>query len=353
MEEQYDPVDVMDALHGVAGWRYAYDPAITDLAELKRWQGKARGALSRCLKSDLLRAVPLQPQLERTWQREGYLQQRFVLQTSAGTQMPVYLMTPDDLAEGERRPVVIALNGHGLGAKLICGLTSAGKPRGALPARAMDAYQKDFAVELVKRGFVVAVPELIGFGDRRHVGDLRKKRPWSCDRVAPYAQMLGTSLLGIRVHEVMRMTDWLQESVVPADVGRLGVMGISGGGMLSLFFSALERRVQASVVSGYLCPWRSSILGLYHCSCNFAPEVYRLMDAPDVAALVAPRPLLVEAATEDELFPHAAVKRAVSHARRAWRAAGVPRAFQTDYFEGKHEISGSKAYTFLSASLRA
>jgi hypothetical protein len=61
--------------------------------------------------------------------------------------------------------------------------------------------------------------------------------------------------------------------------------------------------------------------------------------------------VLVEAGTHDEIFPLPGVKEAVRQAGRAWEVLGAPGALQTDYFEGRHRISGAKAYDFLTGQL--
>ena len=67
----------------------------------------------------------------------------------------------------------------------------------------------------------------------------------------------------------------------------------------------------------------------------------------DLAALLAPRPVLIEAADHDPIFPLPAVKKAVARLRAEYRVFGAADHVQTDYFEGRHQISGRRAYDFL------
>jgi fermentation-respiration switch protein FrsA (DUF1100 family) len=72
----------------------------------------------------------------------------------------------------------------------------------------------------------------------------------------------------------------------------------------------------------------------------------------DLAGLIAPRPMLVEAGTRDPIFPLPAVKRGLAAARKVFAACGAPAdAVQADIFEGRHAISGRVAYDFLAARL--
>ncbi len=70
----------------------------------------------------------------------------------------------------------------------------------------------------------------------------------------------------------------------------------------------------------------------------------------DLAGLIAPRPLLVESGSYDLIFPRKAVEQSVARATAIYQVFGEP-ALETDYFEGRHQISGRKAYEFLKERL--
>jgi hypothetical protein len=59
----------------------------------------------------------------------------------------------------------------------------------------------------------------------------------------------------------------------------------------------------------------------------------------------------VEAGTRDPIFPIEAVRRGVERARSVYRAFGTEGRVETDYFEGRHQISGRRAYDFLWENL--
>lgn len=317
--------------------------------EARAWQKRARTALASCLGFiDTRKTAPRPRQVGRDVDRGGYVRRKLVIRTSAASEMPLYLLLPNNLRRGERRPCVLALHGHGYGAKDVVGLWEDGAER-----LAPDGYHRDFAVQLAQQGFVVAAPEISCFGERR-MGDENAFRAsglsGSCHNAATYAMMLGKSVAGLRVMEGMRLVDYLR-SLEIVNPGRIGVMGISGGGMHAFLSAAMDPRIRAAVVSGYFCDWRHSILSVFHCTCNFVPGLLKLGELSDLAALLAPRPLLVEHGTRDEIFPIEHVKRTVKRARRAWDAFGVNADFKTDYFEGRHRINGPAAYAFLARHL--
>ncbi|HUV89695.1 MAG TPA: acetylxylan esterase, partial [Anaerolineae bacterium] len=84
-----------------------------------------------------------------------------------------------------------------------------------------------------------------------------------------------------------------------------------------------------------------------HCTCNFVPGLGQFGEMYDLVGLLAPRPMLVEAATYDVIFPLAAVKKSVERAREVYDVFGARDQVETDIFEGRHEISGRRAYDFL------
>src|SRR5690606_1498519 len=115
----------------------------------------------------------------------------------------------------------------------------------------------------------------------------------TCRHNAFYAQMLGKTLLGMRVWDAMRAIDVLQ-SLPGVAADRIGCIGISGGGTTTLFTSALDTRVKAAVIASYLNTFRESILAVRHCECNYVPGILRYAEMPDIACAIAPRALFVE-----------------------------------------------------------
>jgi dienelactone hydrolase len=312
------------------------------------WQRKVSRELSEAIGLQRAPKVPMSPrQIERV-DCGDYVREKIVLRTARHVTMPVYLLLP----KSGRRPLatVIALHGHGYGVKDVVGLWEDGSER-----REPDGYHKDFAVALCRAGFAVAAPEIACFGERQtdfgHLDQtLGQPVPYTCTHTAMLAFHEGASVVGMRVRDGRRLIDYL-ETRSDVDTRRLGAMGISGGGMHTFFLACVDRRIRACVVSGYFCEFRQSIFAMHHCACNFVPGLSRFGEIHDLAGLVAPRPMLVEAGHRDPLFPIAAVKKTVAKARRVYRAFGAEERLATDYFHGRHQISGRKAYAWLTSVL--
>lgn len=148
---------------------------------------------------------------------------------------------------------------------------------------------------------------------------------------------------------MMRVLDYIATRD-DADSSRIGMMGISGGGTTTLFTSALDDRVRVVVVSGYLNTFKDSILSVDHCKDNYIPGILKFGEMYDIAALIAPRPLLVEGGTKD---PIEATKYAYEQVRRAYALLGAEERLEADFFEGRHEIGGWKCYDFIASWLRS
>ena len=288
--------------------------------------------------------APLEPQVLEVVDKGDYTREKLLLRTSAYTVMPVYILKPK--SQAAPLPVVLALHGHGYGVKDIVGLWEDGTERNT-----PDGYHKDFAVELCRKGFLVAAPEISCFGERQtdfsHLNKLiGQGEPTTCHHTAALAFHLGGSVVGLRVRDGIRLVDYL-ETRPDADTARLGAMGISGGGMHTFFSTCLDPRIRACVVRGYFSPYRNSIFGMHHCTCNYVPGLHSFGEIYDLAGLIAPRPMLIEAGTRDPIFPIEAVKEAVARTQEVYSVFGAKDQLETDYFEGRHRINGERAYNFL------
>ena len=326
--------------------RYAFNAKT--LLEAQKWQAETRQALAQTIGLPAPDNSSLNPQLIESVDKGNYIREKVVIQTGTHTLMPVYLLLPK---EGKHPlPIILAFHGHGYGVKDIVGLWEDGEERDT-----PDGYHKDFGVELCRAGFAVAAPEIAGFGERQTDfsylnAAIDQPVPTTCTHTAMLAFHLGSSVVGMRVHDGLRLVDYL-ETRPELDTKRLGAMGISGGGMHTFFSTCLDERIRACVVSGYYSTFRDSILAMSHCACNFVPGLAQFGEMYDLVGLIAPRPMLVEAGNYDNIFPQKAVKSSVSRANAVYAVFGDRLEVETDYFEGRHQISGRKAYPFLKAAL--
>jgi len=325
---------------------YRFDA--TEIAAAESWQISTRAALVDTLGFQGLPAGPKEAETIEVVDKGDYIREKILLRTSLTSLMPVYLLLPKE--EERPLPLVVAFHGHGYGVKDIVGLWEDGGERNT-----PDGYHKDFGVALCRRGFAVAAPEISCFGERQSDYSYLDTAtgqgvPDTCTHTAMLAFHLGGSAVGLRVYDGKRLIDYL-ETRADVDAHRLGAMGISGGGMHTFFSTCVDERIKACVISGYYSTFRDSILAMHHCACNFVPGLHQFGEMYDLVGLIAPRPILIEAGTRDPIFPLDAVKRSVARAREVYRVFGAEAAIETDYFEGRHQISGIRAYDFLMENL--
>lgn len=272
-----------------------------------------------------------------------YTLQKYSFELCENLKTAVYLLTPKKIKTSV--PAVVALCGHGYGVRQILGISKSGNKK---HVRYLDNYQKNFAVELAKRGCVVAAPELFGFGEARLKKDLIK--PFyisSCDELSHHLLPYGLTTASIRVMQAVACGKILLNKKF-VDPERLGVMGISGGGLTALYASVIDESFKKTVISGYVNTFESSILSMWHCPDNYIPNILTVGEIYDFAASLAPRKLLIESGTKDKLFPIEASKKAHAKIRNVYSLIGASDKLQIDVFDGKHSISGRKSFDFLA-----
>lgn len=284
--------------------------------------------------------------LERIDKGDHYLE-RVIYTTAINLQVAAFVLIPKRLTG--RAPTVLAWHGHGYGSREIVGL----QPDGTTD-NAAHGIQQHFALKLVQRGMIVVAPEIIGFGDRRLSADKEKdpKKNSSCFSLASRLLLYGKTLAGLRIYEAIRSLDYLltREDVDPE---RIGCMGFSGGGLIASLASALDERIQATVICAFTSTFRGSLLAMNHCIDNYMPSILPYADLPELIGLIAPRALFVESGIEDPLFPVASVQEAVIKLKEIYHAEGTGGKIEVDLFPGKHEVSGRKSYDWLARQLKA
>ncbi|WP_342565229.1 alpha/beta hydrolase family protein [Paenibacillus sp. FSL R7-0345] len=310
------------------------------------WRSGLAAAFTEKLGGFPERHAELEPVLLERVACSGYVRERIEITTYKGLRMPLYLLIPEQ-ASASPAPAVIAVHGHGYGSREITGLHPDGSERQSDPG-----LHKDFAVSLVKEGFVVAAPEVLGFGDRRLAEDRASGEPGknSCFRLSSALLMAGQTMAGYRIYETMRVVDYLQTRN-EVHSGKTGIMGISGGGLVAGFTAALDERIACAVVSGYANTFAASILSRNHCLDNYIPGILLEAEMPDLLGLIAPRGLFLESGAADPLFGPEGARQALARLQEIYRAAGHAGQVGADFFPGGHEIHGGLAFAWLRGQL--
>ncbi|MFM7749741.1 MAG: alpha/beta hydrolase family protein, partial [Opitutaceae bacterium] len=279
---------------------------------------------------------PPHPRSRLLVEKPGWTAHEVVLDVAPDVFAWGYLLQPADLRPGERRPVVVAQHGlEGVPAELIDEDPS---------TRAFSTY-KAFAVRLVERGFIVFAPHNPYRGpDFRQLQ--RKAHP------------LGLSLFSFITAQHERILDWLG-GLPHVDRDRIGFYGLSYGGSTAMRVPAILTRYAAVVCSGNFNEWvwklsTTSWSGSYTFTREYEMPEFDLagtFNHAEMAALIAPRPFMVERGHADGVGIDEWVAFEYAKVRRLYDRLGIPERTQLEYFNGPHTIHGVETYAFLHRHL--
>jgi dienelactone hydrolase len=347
MAWEFDPMPFVNARYDEMPMLLRF--AATNLKEAKKWQRKLRQTLTKLLGGFPKERCPLEPKVleikELTTRTDDdrlipYRRETITFQSRHGLTVFGYFLKP--ISDNEKIPVVICLPGHGRGVDDIVGINEDGSLR-----ERWEGYQRDFALQCVANGFAALAIEQLGFGHRREENARRQGAGVSsCQPLAGSALLLGETMVAWRVWDVMRAIDYLQTRT-DVDSKRIAVMGISGGGTTSLFSAALDSRIKVAVISGYFNTFKASIFSMSHCIDNYIPGILKYAEMPDIAGLIAPRPVHIESGTKDPIFPVEATKEAFERLKAVYEVFGAADRISLHIFEGEHEFNGKEAFPFL------
>jgi dienelactone hydrolase len=136
------------------------------------------------------------------------------------------------------------------------------------------------------------------------------------------------------------------------DPERLGVGGLSFGGTMTTYLAALEPRLKVACISGYVSTVKGDAITMRgkgnFCGSQYMPGLLTIGDIPDVAGLIAPKPLCVEMGEQDQCFVIEDAKAAFAHVERIYAAAGASDRLIADVFPGGHEWSGRKSFAWFA-----
>jgi dienelactone hydrolase len=337
----FDPVAFTMKQYASAPLRLTF--RAQDRPQAEAWQKALREKLTELL-GGFPEKCPLQPQTLEVREFPGYRREKFVFQSRPGVSVLGYLLTP-----ASAKPpyaTVVCVPGHGRGVDDTVGIDDKGQPR-----TDKSGYQHDFPIQVTEHGMAAVAIEPMAFGCRRDPITIKKGLGSSaCQPVAGSALLLGQTMIGWRIHEVMRAIDWI-ETREDLDAKRVGCMGISGGGTCTTFGAALEPRIRAAMISGYLNTFRDCIMSLSHCIDNYVPGILNWAEMYDVAGLIAPRPLFVESGERDNIFPIAASRASFERVKKVYGVFGAAALTEQETFDDIHSFWGKRGLPFLARHL--
>ncbi len=266
---------------------------------------------------------------------DGYLELR-VCYGGIEEEVPALVLVPDGAGPF---PAVLAHHQHNsewhLGKSEIAGL--AGEPLQA------------FGPALARAGLVVLAPDAVGFEDRRYTGtgiDEREDDWLQYFNEMAYrlvsGQLLASTVLG---DAACGLSALLADERV--DGSKLGAVGHSHGGYVTIMLAALDERVRFACASGSACSYKRRMLDRSGIEFSQAiPGILKLADVDGLLGLIAPRPLLLLSASEDRYSADA--PELVQAAIGAWEARGARENLEHVRYKGGHALTPERTEKIVS-----
>ena len=200
--------------------------------------------------------APCEPVFEITAEDElhGCRHIHFTLQTEQGYFTHCDLLLPKE--QKGKLPLCATLQGHSKGAHI-----SLGTPKYPGDEELISSGDRDFCVRAVAEGFAALAIEQRGFGQCG--GTVHGP---ACERPAMTALLLGRTLIGERVWDVMRVLDAIETHFADLITMQGSVlMGNSGGGTSSYYAACMDERIKVSMPSSSFCSVTDAWGGIRHC----------------------------------------------------------------------------------------
>jgi cephalosporin-C deacetylase-like acetyl esterase len=282
----------------------------------QRWRGELADMLGL---SPMPERTPLNPVKTGEVKGDGFIVEKLHFQSQPGLYVTANFYRPAEPKE-PKLPTIL----------YVCGHANVNAPDGT--SLGNKAGYEHHGVWYARRGFGCLMIDTVQLGEIRgeHHGTYSKGRWWWMSR--------GYTPAGIEAWNGIRALDYL-ETRPDVDMQRIGINGRSGGGAYSWWVGALDDRVKVAVPTAGITTLRNHVVdGCVegHCDCMFMVNTQR-WDYDKVAALMAPRPLLIANTDKDTIFPLNGVVSIYTSVRKIYKALGAEGKIGIHIAEGPHK----------------
>ena len=290
---------------------------LVDIADWEGYKVQARIELAEMLGiPPAPGSTPLNATVTSTVEHEEFTVKNLHFQSLPGLYVTANLYIPKNL--DQKLPAIIYVCGH------------ATVKKDGYNYGAKVNYQHHPAW-FARNGYVCLILDTVQLGEIEgiHHGLHRYERWWWQSR--------GYTPAGVEAWNGIRAIDYLQ-SLPEVDPDRIGITGRSGGGITSWWVAALDERIRVAVpVAGITDLQDHVVNGCIedHCDCMFMQNTYQ-WDFAKLAALVAPRPLLISNTDRDIMFPVEGVFRVYQQVRQVYEHLGAGDQLALNITAGPH-----------------
>lgn len=250
-----------------------------------------------------------------------------------------YLLVPKHMTPAERRPVVVCQHG------------AAGYPAHVVSREGQPGYSKTWlglGAELADRGFIVLAPNNPNAVSGEAFLALQRK-----------ANPLGKSIFSLITANHQRLLEWLQSQSF-VDAKRIAFYGLSYGGKTAVRVPALLPEYCLSICSGDWNDYVPKMMSVrrdkntFMFTASHETIEFNLANTfsyAEMAALIAPRPFMVENGYLDLVMPVEWASAEYAKLKKAYFYLGIPDRIEMEYFDGPHRIDGVATVKFLHRHL--
>ncbi|MDB5348865.1 MAG: Acetyl xylan esterase [Planctomycetota bacterium] len=257
--------------------------------------------------------TPLNPKVFGKVDRNGYTIEKVTLETLPGMYLAGNLYRP--VGNCRRIPAILCPHGH----------WEDGRVNPEVQAR---------CIRWAKLGAVVFLYDMVGYNDSKPFG-----HEFLNDRLDAW----GLSLFTLQTWNSLRSVDWIA-TLPDVDPARIGCTGESGGGTQTFVLTALDPRI---AVSAPVVMVSERFQG--GCLCENASGMRHGTDNVEIAALMAPRPMMIVGATGD--WSSNTLTKVHPAIRDIYELVGAPDQLEAALFNFPHnynQTSRNAVYAFMS-----
>ncbi|MHC4595042.1 MAG: alpha/beta hydrolase [Planctomycetota bacterium] len=263
--------------------------------------------------------TPLRPRITGRIDRDIYTVEKVLFESRPNFLVSANLYLPKNYPHP--RPAILNVIGH--------------SPDG----KAAEIVQRR-SIAQARKGFVALTIDAIGQGERqiRDYAGYRSPPGNAHQIIGTQAFLAGTHVFNFMVWDAIRAVDYLI-SRPEVDPARIGCTGCSGGGMMTTYVLAFEPRIAVAVPVCNPNTWSHRVhanLGTDHEQVFFGCFAAGIDPRGDPLFAHVPKPLLVNASTDDNLNPPSGVWDLSTWLYKAYAAHGLPQKFQTTMVKAPH-----------------